>query len=302
MQIKANGIQIEVEDTGAPGDGKPVVLLIMGLGMQLIAWPPALVRAFAQAGYRVIRFDNRDIGLSQWFDEQGRPNMAWLMLKKHLGFQLKPGYTLADMAQDAVGVLDALEVSKAHVIGASMGGMIAQRVAIAAPDRVQSLVSIMSSSGARGLPGANPEILKAILGRPRSKDQAQIEAYFLRVLPMLSGKVHKADVELLRAGVRLGLQRSEHQVGTLRQMVAIGADTDRHLQLSHIATPTLVLHGRDDPLVPLACGQDTADRIHGAALHVIDGWGHDLAPTALPLVTEALLAHVQAHTPAGQTA
>jgi pimeloyl-ACP methyl ester carboxylesterase len=297
MQVRANGIRIEVEDTGAPGDGKPVVLLIMGLGMQLVAWPPALVRAFTQSGYRVIRFDNRDIGLSQWFDELGRPNMAWLLLKKKLGLKLNPGYTLADMANDAIGVLDALRVDRAHVIGVSMGGMIAQRVAITAPDRVHSLVSIMSSSGEPNLPGAQPELLRALLGRPRGKDLAAIEAYFLRVLPMLSGSIHKADVELLRAGVRFGLQRAEHQVGTLRQMVAIGADVDRYRQLGHIATPTLVLHGRDDPLVPLACGQDTADRIHGARMEVIDGWGHDFAPTALPLVIQALLNHVQVHTP-----
>ena len=295
MQITANGIKIEVEDTGAPGDGKPVVLLIMGLGMQLIAWPPAIVRAFTESGYRVIRFDNRDIGLSQWFDHLGRPPMAWLLLKQALGMAIKPGYTLRDMAGDALGVLDALQVQRAHVVGVSMGGMIAQRLALLAPGRVASLVSVMSSSGAPNLPKPSLALRKALLSRPKSRDLDAIEAYFLQVLPMLSGKAHPADLTLLKAGVRYGLQRSEHQVGTLRQMLAIASDTTRHTELHRITAPTLVLHGDDDPLVPYPCGQDTAKRIPGASLHTVAGWGHDFAPSALPLVIPPMLAHIQKH-------
>jgi pimeloyl-ACP methyl ester carboxylesterase len=145
MQVKANGIQIEVEDTG--GDG-PVALLIMGLGMQLIAWPAGLVDGLVQAGMRVVRFDNRDAGLSQTFDSYPQPNMLWTFVRWRLGLKTPAPYTLTDMAHDALGVLDALGIAQAHIVGASMGGMIAQRVAIAAPARALSLTSIMSSSGA----------------------------------------------------------------------------------------------------------------------------------------------------------
>ena len=173
MKIKANGIQIEVEDTGADGsqNDRPVVLLIMGLGMQLIAWPPALVQGLVDAGFRVIRHDNRDIGLSQHFDHLGVPNLVWATLQHRLGLSPKAPFTLSDMAADAVGVLDALKIERAHIVGVSMGGMIAQRVAIAAPKRVLSLTSILSSSGARGLPRAKPQVLKALLSKPASHAQ-----------------------------------------------------------------------------------------------------------------------------------
>ena len=171
MKIRANGIDIEVEDTGADGSqqGRPVVLLIMGLGMQLVAWPPALVQALVDAGYRVLRHDNRDIGLSQHFDQLGKPNVLWASVKLKLGFTPYAPYSVHDMALDALGVLDALNIAQAHVVGVSMGGMIAQRVALAAPDRVLSLSSIMSSSGARGLPEAKPAVIRALLRRPAAR-------------------------------------------------------------------------------------------------------------------------------------
>jgi pimeloyl-ACP methyl ester carboxylesterase len=170
VQVQANGIRIEVEDTGADGSqaGRPVVLLIMGLGMQLVAWPPSFVQALVDQGFRVVRFDNRDIGLSQHFDHLGVPNILWESLKHRVGLTVRPPYTVADMAADAIGVLDALGIDKAHVVGVSMGGMIAQRVALAAPHRTLSLTSIMSSSGARHLPGPQPQVLRALLGRPKA--------------------------------------------------------------------------------------------------------------------------------------
>ena len=150
MKLTANKLQIEVEDSG--GDG-PVVLLIMGLGMQLIAWSPAFVQALVDAGFRVLRHDNRDIGLSQGFDDHATPNLLWQGLRQRVGLPVRAPYSVQDMANDALGVLDALGIARAHVVGASMGGMIAQRLAAGAPQRAASLVSIMSSSGARGLPG-----------------------------------------------------------------------------------------------------------------------------------------------------
>ena len=148
MKIIANGIHIDIADSAAESPeptGRPVVLLIMGLGMQLIAWPSAMVQGLVDAGFRVVRFDNRDIGLSQHFDALGTPNLLWAGLKYRLGWRIKPPYTVQDMADDAKGVLDALRIAKAHVVGVSMGGMIAQRLALSAPERVLSLASVMSS-------------------------------------------------------------------------------------------------------------------------------------------------------------
>jgi pimeloyl-ACP methyl ester carboxylesterase len=292
MQIIANGIRIEVEDSGRPGDGLPVILLIMGLGMQLTSWPPPLVRSFVDAGYRVIRFDNRDIGLSQYFDELGRPPMAWLVLKHKLGLPIKPAYTLRDMAADALGVLDELQVAKAHVVGVSMGGMIAQRLALLAPQRLQSLTSIMSSSGAPGLPGPQPKVLRTLLSRPKSNAPADVEAHLMNFFRLVNGPAFPGDDELRLAAIRYSLKRADHPVGTLRQMLAVVAD-QRYKELGRIKLPTLVLHGTADPLVPMACGQDTAQRIAGARFEAIDGWGHDLPATVLPLLTERVLAHVR---------
>ena len=182
MKIRANNIDIEIEDTHTDDTtGLPVVLLIMGLGMQLVAWPPALVQALVDAGYRVIRLDNRDIGLSQKFDHLGQPNLVWASIKYKLGLAVKAPYALHDMAADALAVLEALGVQKAHVVGVSMGGMIAQRLALAAPERVLSLTSIMSSSGARGLPQAQPHVMRVLLSRPAGKDLASVTDHYVRL-------------------------------------------------------------------------------------------------------------------------
>ncbi|WHZ10648.1 MAG: Beta-ketoadipate enol-lactone hydrolase [Burkholderiaceae bacterium] len=296
MKIRANGIAIEVEDSG-PGVGgaaRPAVLLIMGLGMQLIAWPEDLLRPLLGAGYRVIRFDNRDIGLSQHFDELGTPNLAWQFLRLKLGLAPRAPYRLADMAADALGVLDELGVDRAHVVGVSMGGMIAQRVAIAAPKRVQSLTSIMSSSGARGLPQARREIGRALLARPKSPSRDDVADHYVQLFGMIGSPGFPQPEALLREHVLLAQDRSYHPAGTLRQLAAIVADTARAQELARIATPTLVLHGRADPLVPYPHGEDTARRIAGARLVGIDGMGHDLAPGVVERLLPPLLAHLDA--------
>ena len=295
MKIKANGIQIEVEDSGADGsqNDRPVVLLIMGLGMQLIAWPPALVQALVEAGYRVIRHDNRDIGLSQHFDHLGVPNLVWASLQHRLGLSPKAPFTLSDMATDAVGVLDALKIERAHIVGVSMGGMIAQRVAIAAPKRVLSLTSIMSSSGARGLPRAKPRVLKALLSKPASHAHDDIVDHYINLYTVIGSPdfvVHEAE---LRTRILAGITRSFRPVGTMRQMLAIVADSTRAAELVRIQCPTLVVHGAADPLVPLVCGKDTARRIPGAHLEVIKGMGHDLPPGVVTEVLRVMLPHLK---------
>jgi pimeloyl-ACP methyl ester carboxylesterase len=296
MKIRANNIDIEIEDTH-PGDatGRPVVLLIMGLGMQLIAWPPAMVQAIADAGFRVLRFDNRDIGLSQFFDHLGSPSLIWEGLKFRLGWRIRPPYSIEDMAADTVGVLDALKIAKAHVVGVSMGGMVAQRVAVLAPSRVISLTSIMSSSGARGLPEASPAVTRVLLSRPAGKGvQAAID-HTARLLKAIgSPDFPTPDVEL-REKVAVAAQRSFHPQGVLRQMVAIAADSSRAAALAKVTAPTLVLHGKADPLVPMACGQDTARRISGARFESIDGMGHDLPPGVVERLLAFLIPHFKAH-------
>ena len=292
MKIKANGIDIEVEDTGAgsaDAPPRPVVLLIMGLGMQLVAWPPALVQGLVDAGYRVVRHDNRDIGLSQHFDHLGTPNLLWAFLKVKAGLPVRSPYSLKDMAADSVGVLDALGIDKAHVVGVSMGGMIAQRVALAAPERVASLTSIMSSSGARGLPEAKPKVMRVLFGRPASSAQDDVLAHYLKLYKTIGSPGFPIPEEELKERILKAVARSFHPMGTLRQMVAIASDSGRAAELAHIRRPTLVLHGHADPLVPYPCGQDTARRITGARMVGIEGMGHDLAPG----VVQQLLPHMQ---------
>ncbi len=296
MKIKANGIDIEVEDTGAgAAEKRPVVLLIMGWGMQLVAWPPALVHALVDAGYRVIRHDNRDIGLSQHFDHHGVPNLVWEFVKLRLRLPVHAPYSLKDMAADSIGVLDALGVDKAHVVGVSMGGMIAQRVALAAPGRVASLTSIMSSSGARGLPDASPKVMRAVFSRPASTAREDVLAHYVKLYQTIGSPGFPMSEAEMAERILKGITRSFHPAGTMRQGVAIAADGGRAAELARITRPTLVLHGRADPLVPFACGEDTARRIPGAKLVGIDGMGHDLAPgvvqRVLPLLFPFLLAH-----------
>lgn len=299
MKIRANGIDIEIEDSAhgqPPRASQPVVLLIMGLGMQLVAWPPEMVQGLVDAGFRVIRMDNRDIGLSQHFDHLGKPNLLWASLKYKMGWKAVPPYTVEDMAQDALGVLDSLKVKYAHIVGVSMGGMIAQRVAIAAPKRVLSLTSIMSSSGARHLPKPKPEVLRVMLRRPSSNPAAVIDHY-VHLFKAIGSPAYPVAEPDLRTRIAMGINRSFHPVGTLRQMLAIVSDTDRVTQLPKISSRTLVLHGTADPLVPLAHGQDTAERIAGARLVTIDGMGHDLPPEPVRQMLAAMLPHMGAAAP-----
>ena len=303
MKIKANGIDVEVEDTAEinPQDldayTRPAVLLIMGLGMQLVAWPPQLIEALVDAGFRVIRMDNRDIGLSQHFDHMGKPNILWAGLKYKLGLKVRAPYSLEDMAQDALGVLDVLGVERAHVVGVSMGGMVAQRVAIAAPQRVLSLTSIMSSSGAKGLPQARPEVTRVLLKRPESHAPDAVVDHYVRLFKAIGSPAYPVPEDDMRKRILRGVERSFHPEGTLRQMMAIVADTKRASQLARVTSPTLVLHGRADPLVPFAHGEDTAARISGARLVGFDGMGHDLPPEPVAQMLDELIPHLQAAEP-----
>ena len=298
MQIVANGINIEVEDSGSglndQGQERPAVVLIMGLAMQLVAWPAPFVQALVDSGYRVIRFDNRDIGLSRHFDGLGTANLLWAGLKMRIGLAVKSGYSLSDMALDTLGVLDALNVKKAHIVGVSMGGMIAQRVALAAPARVLSLTSIMSTSGARGLPQAKAEVMRALLKRPSSTSEQDIGDFYVKLIKVIGSPAFPVPEAEVRSRAYLSFKRNYHPQGINRQMMAIVADTTRADALKNITVPTLVIHGKADALVPFAHGQDTAQRIPKAQFVPIDGMGHDLPPGVIERLVGAMVPHFKA--------
>ncbi len=279
MQISANGIALEVEDHG-PANGEPLVL-VMGLGMQLVAWHPDFVAMLVARGFRVIRFDNRDIGLSQRFDHLGVPNLAIDSLKFALGMKVNAAYTVATMADDTAALLDALGLSSAHICGASMGGMIAQQLAVRHPKRVKSLTLIMTSSGARGLPGPSLKVRGALISRPKDANDVQsVIEHYVKLYKLIGSPGYPADDAVLHERLGQSVRRSYRPQGTARQMVAIAADGDRSPLLGGIKVPTQIIHGRDDPLVPVAAGQDLAKKIAGAETDLIAGMGHDL-PTPL---------------------
>ena len=275
MQISANGIQLEVEDHG-PVTGEPL-LLIMGLGMQLVAWHNDFVASLVARGFRVIRFDNRDIGLSQRFDHLGVSNLAIDSIKYAVGLKVTGPYTVADMADDTAGLLDALGIKSAHVCGASMGGMIAQQLAVRHPARVKSLTLMMTSSGSRRLPGPTLKVRSALISRPdNANDIESVIAHYVRLYRLIGSPGYPASDAYLHERLGMSVRRSYRPQGTARQMVAIAADGNRSALLSQIKVPTQVIHGRDDPLVPVAAGHDLAQKIAGAKLDLVEGMGHDL--------------------------
>ena len=275
MQISANGIQLEVEDHG-PVTGEPL-LLIMGLGMQLVAWHTEFVASLVARGFRVIRFDNRDIGLSQRFDHLGVSNLAIDSLKYAVGLKVTGPYTVADMADDTAGLLDALGIQSAHVCGASMGGMIAQQLAVRHPRRVKSLTLMMTSSGWRRLPGPTLKVRSALISRPDDANNIEsVIAHYVRLYKLIGSPRYPASDAYLHERLGMSVRRSYRPQGTARQMVAIAADGNRSELLAQIKVPTQVIHGRDDPLVPVAAGHDLAQKIAGAKLDLIEGMGHDL--------------------------
>jgi pimeloyl-ACP methyl ester carboxylesterase len=289
--VRANGIQIEYESFGSAD--APVIVLIMGLGMQLTGWPDLFCQKLAAAGFRVLRFDNRDIGLSTHFDERGVPNMVWQFVKARIGMRVRGAYDLNDMAADTVSFLDALQIQTAHVVGASMGGMIAQQVTARHPARIRSLVSIMSTSGDRRLPPATREAQRALFGKPDNpRDPRSVVDHYVRVFNVIGSPGFPIDPAELRTRLQLSVARSYHPQGVARQLVAILASGDRSKDLASIRTPTLVIHGDCDPLVLPACGEDTAAKIPGAKLRIIKGMGHDMA--AWPVLADEIVTHVRA--------
>jgi pimeloyl-ACP methyl ester carboxylesterase len=291
MKVRANGLSIEVDDQG-PRDA-PVVLLVMGLGMQLTGWPDELVELLLAQGFRVVRFDNRDAGLSDGFDHLGVPSIPLNVLRHFLRLPVRAPYALKDMAADAVGVLDALGIARAHVVGASLGGMIAQHIAATYPERVASLALIMTTSGARRLPGPTLSARRALLSQPADRRPETLVAHSIGVFTAIGSPAHRPAPADLRARVVASIERASRPQGAARQLLAIAADGDRTPLLARIQAPTQVIHGVVDPLVPVANGRDLVARIAGAVGDFIEDMGHDLPQALLERIAQGIARNAQ---------
>ena len=291
-KAEANGIELHYEEHGDRAN--PAMLLIMGFGAQLTLWPDELVEALADQGYRVIRYDNRDIGLSHKFDGVKAPGLVKMTLMSKFGFTPRVPYTLGDMAADGIGLLDALGIDRAHIVGASMGGMIAQHVAAKYPQRCLSFTQIFSTTGNPKLPAARKEALKALITRPKGDAEDELVDHGVMLARTIGSPGYPSPEDRLRERVRFSVRRSFYPQGPTRHLSAIVADGDRRDMLRGVEVPTLVLHGEDDPLVPCEGGRDTADCIPGAKLKTIPGWGHDLPLELVDTIAGEIAGHASA--------
>jgi pimeloyl-ACP methyl ester carboxylesterase len=283
---QAGDIELAYETFGDPGD--PPVLLIMGLATQMLGWPEEFCTALADRGHYVIRFDNRDIGLSTHLHNAPMPNPPAAIA----GDTSSASYTLSDMAADTAGLIDALGLDSVHVVGASMGGMIAQTLAIEHPDKVRSLTSIMSTTGDPSVGGASQEALGVLLAPPARSREEAIERT-VATFRVIGSPEYELDEEALRERAGLAYDRSYDPLGVGRQLVGILASRDRTPRLRELDVPTLVIHGAADPLVAVSGGRATAEAIPGAELLVIEGMGHDLPRELWPQITDAIASLVE---------
>jgi pimeloyl-ACP methyl ester carboxylesterase len=291
--VRANGIQIEYDTFG--DDSSPPLLLIMGFGGQMILWDQEFCRQLAEAGLHVIRFDNRDVGLSSKLEEMGNPDVGELFTAARRIEEIEAPYTLEEMGDDAIGLLDALGLPRAHVCGASMGGMIAQTMAIGHPGRVSSLISMASTTGSPEVASAEPEAIDSpaipLMSVPRERE-ANIE-FTVRGMRELSGPGIAFDEERARRVAAALYDRCFCPEGTARQFLALLASGNRRPALAKLTVPTLVIHGDCDPLVPVEHGKDTARAVPGAELLIIEGMGHNLPREAWPRIVAAIAAHTR---------
>ena len=286
----ANGIQIEYDEFG--NRDAPVILLIMGFAAQLVVWPEAFCQSLADRGFRVIRFDNRDVGLSTHLDGIKAPGMLRSMAASLIKVKLKTPYTLEDMALDAIGLLDTLGIRDAHIVGASMGAMIGQIIAAKHASRVSSLVSIMSTSGKYGLPGPRPRVLRHVLfGHKKNMSAEAMRDFIFGLWMRTASPGYPTPVDEKRDLIASWIERNCDPAANVRQFAAMAANGDRTPLLRTIRRPTLVIHGADDPLIPVAGGQHTASCIEGASLQVISGMGHDLPDQLVPKMAEMIASH-----------
>lgn len=290
-RVRANGVDLTFDSFGERS--APPLLLIMGLGTQMTAWRDDFCSQLAARGFWVVRFDNRDIGLSSRLDHLGVPDMQAVMQAVMAGRPVNAPYSLSDMAADCIGLLDALEITSAHMVGASMGGTIAQTLAIEHPQRVRTLTSIMATSGAPGLPPPTPAAMQ-MLFTPAPTDRTAYIARYLQLMALLRGPGFPLDEATDVAQAEQNLARGLSVGGTTRQLAAIFASGNRKPALASVKTPTLVIHGDADPLVPLACGIDVAESVPGANRLIIPRMGHTLPISMWPQIIDAIAAHATA--------
>jgi pimeloyl-ACP methyl ester carboxylesterase len=285
-RAQANGIELEYDTFGDPGN--PAMLLIMGLGMQMVAWRPELCQMFADRGFFVIRYDNRDVGLSTKLEDAGTPDVMALMA----GDFSSARYKLDDMADDAAALLDALGIERAHVVGVSMGGMIGQALAIRHPERVLSLTSIMSTTGDQAVGQPRPDVIAALV-TPAPADREGFVAHQVGLFEMISSPDYPLPQELLRDVIGEMYDRSYYPPGFLRQLAGIVSSGDRTAALGNVDLPTLVIHGAADPLIQPDGGEATARAIPAAKLVKIAGMGHDLPPQLYQRFVDEIVANTQ---------
>jgi pimeloyl-ACP methyl ester carboxylesterase len=279
-----NGIDLDYDTFGDPA--KPPLILIMGFSVQKIAWDDDFCQALVDGGFFVVRFDNRDVGLSTKFEGGPRPDLG----AAFTGDTSSASYVLDDMAADTAGLLDALDIPAAHVVGASMGGMITQAMAIHHPDRVLSLCSIMSTTGSRDVGQPKPEAMSALLTPPpQSRDEAVSRS--VEISAIIGSPGFDRDEARIRQRAGRAWDRNHDPLGVARQLVAILASPDRTGPLAVVTAPTLVIHGADDPLIDPSGGRATAAAVPGAQLVIIPGMGHDLPPGVWPQVVDAIVAN-----------
>lgn len=288
-QIKANGISLEYDETG-PKDGVPI-LLIMGFGAQMTSWTPVFRDTLAAQGLRVIRFDNRDVGLSQRFE--GSPNPREVIAAMMEGRKPDVPYTLNDMAADAAGLLGALGLESAHILGASMGGMIAQLVAINHPRHTRSLISVFSSSGDPSLPRTSPEAQAVLLAPPPSTARADVVAHSVKNRKFFASTRWVSADEDVAELIGAAYDRSYDPKGVGRQYAGIVATPPRTEQLKALDVPTLVMHGTKDTLISWEAGLHTAQCIPGSEFILIDGWGHDIPAAGVPTLVDYIAPFVR---------
>lgn len=291
--LTANGIEIAYESFGDAS--APPVVMIMGLGSQLTMWSDQLVEDLVAGGYHVILFDNRDIGLSHQHTGEKTPNIIRQMLLRRIGIKVKSLYTLTDMAQDTIGLMDGLGLERAHLVGISMGGMIGQHVAALAPDRVNSLTAIMTTTGNPKLPRPARHVMRAMIRRgPPPTTRDEIIDQSVETFGIIGSPGEDQNTNGMRDRIARSYDRSYNRAGVIRQMSAIAATGDFRKVTRRVNAPTLVIHGSEDPLVPIEAGHDVARNIPGARLEVIDGMGHDVPPRFLPQITKLMLDHFAA--------
>jgi pimeloyl-ACP methyl ester carboxylesterase len=287
-RVAVNGIEIVYDAFGAPG--APPILLIMGLGCQMIDWRDEFCTLLAARGFRVIRFDNRDVGQSTIFEHAGHPRIGEMLAALGRGEKVEAPYLLTDLVADAVGLLDALGIAKTHVVGLSMGGMIAQLLAAGHPERVLTLTSIMSSTGEPGLPASTAEAWSCLTA-PLATEIGPFLEQYVHKWGVYCGPKYPFDASAGREHAARVFARGIHEAGRDRQMAAILASGSRREALASVSCPTLVIHGESDPVVRIEGGRATANAIAGAELVTIEGMGHDLPKAVWPEVVDAIARH-----------